>query len=43
MSNIDLHTHSVYSDGTYTPIEIMNYAKEKGLSAVSLTDQFLTA
>ena len=38
MSNIDLHTHSVYSDGTYTPIQIINYAKEKGLSAVSLTD-----
>lgn len=38
MSNIDLHTHSVYSDGTYTPVEIMNYAQEKGLSAVSLTD-----
>lgn len=38
MTNIDLHTHSVYSDGTYTPAEIVNYAKEKGLSAVSLTD-----
>lgn len=38
MANIDLHTHSVYSDGTYTPTEIVNYAKEKGLSALSLTD-----
>lgn len=38
MTNIDLHTHSVYSDGTYTPAEIVNYAKEKGVSAVSLTD-----
>lgn len=38
MSGIDLHTHSVYSDGTYTPAEIVNCAKEKGLSVISLTD-----
>lgn len=38
MQNIDLHMHSVYSDGTYTPAELVMYAKKKGLSAVSLTD-----
>jgi len=34
----DLHTHSVYSDGTYTPAEIVEEAAEKGLFAVALTD-----
>ena len=34
----DLHTHSVFSDGTYTPTEIVKEAKELGLSAVALTD-----
>lgn len=30
--------HSTYSDGTYTPTELVTYAKKKGLSAISLTD-----
>ncbi len=34
----DLHTHSVFSDGTDTPFEIVKKAKEVGLSAVALTD-----
>lgn len=38
MSYIDLHFHSIYSDGTYTPEELLYYAKKKELSAVSLTD-----
>lgn len=38
MAYIDLHFHSIYSDGTYTPEELLCYAKKKGLSAVSLTD-----
>ncbi len=38
MRYIDLHTHSVYSDGTYTPAELVSYAQKKGLSAISLTD-----
>ncbi len=38
MPNIDLHMHSIYSDGTYTPSELVAYAKQKGLSALSLTD-----
>lgn len=38
MRNIDLHMHSIYSDGTYTPSQLVNYAKQKGLSALSLTD-----
>ena len=34
----DLHTHSVYSDGTFTPAEIIDEAIKIGLSAVALTD-----
>ena len=33
----DLHTHSVFSDGTYTPSEIVAAAKELGL-IIALTD-----
>ena len=35
---IDLHTHSNKSDGSMTPKELVNHAKEMGLSAISLTD-----
>ncbi|MBQ7761458.1 MAG: PHP domain-containing protein [Clostridia bacterium] len=38
MKYCDLHNHSVYSDGTYTPRELLEYAKEKGLLAIALTD-----
>lgn len=34
----DLHTHSVFSDGTCTPEEIVDLAVEMGLSAVALCD-----
>lgn len=35
---IDLHTHSTCSDGTLTPSEVVKHAKDKGLSAIALTD-----
>lgn len=35
---IDLHTHSTASDGSMSPIELVRYAKEKGLAAIALTD-----
>lgn len=35
---IDLHTHSIYSDGTDTIDEIIKKAKELGLSQLSITD-----
>ncbi len=35
---IDLHTHSVYSDGTNTPAELVKMAEERGLTALALTD-----
>lgn len=38
MNTVDLHTHSTYSDGIFIPKELIAYAKEKGLSAIALTD-----
>ena len=34
----DLHLHSTYSDGLYSPDEICRQAKENGLSLISITD-----
>ena len=34
----DLHAHSCFSDGTYTPEELVAEAKRIGLKAVALTD-----
>lgn len=34
----DLHTHSVFSDGTCTPAELIDEAFSLGLSAIALTD-----
>lgn len=34
----DLHVHSNYSDGTFTPTQIIAMAKDLGLSAIALTD-----
>ena len=34
----DLHTHSVYSDGTYTPAQLLAEAQQRNLSAIALTD-----
>lgn len=38
MKKCDLHTHSVFSDGTFTPSEIIDEAISLGLGAVALTD-----
>ena len=38
MRGIDLHTHSNCSDGTFSVKELMDYAHEKNLSAIALTD-----
>ena len=34
----DLHTHSYYSDGTFSPAELVEAAEALGLGAVALTD-----
>ena len=38
MKIVDLHTHTTASDGSYTPTELVRYAKKKGLSAIAITD-----
>lgn len=35
---VDLHSHSTYSDGSDTPAELVSRARERGLTAVALTD-----
>lgn len=35
---VDLHTHSIVSDGSETPTEVVTLAAAQGLSAVALTD-----
>jgi 3',5'-nucleoside bisphosphate phosphatase len=35
---VDLHSHSTASDGTLTPTQVVQLAKESGLSALALTD-----
>ena len=35
---VDLHMHSYYSDGSFSPREVVELAKEKGLGFISITD-----
>jgi len=39
---IDLHSHSIFSDGTNTPEELVALAEQGGLSALALTDHDTT-
>ena len=38
MKRADLHVHSLYSDGKYTPDEVCRRAKEAGVEVISITD-----
>ncbi len=38
MGNVDLHLHTTASDGVMSPSKIVNYAKDKGLVAIAITD-----
>lgn len=38
MLAVDLHVHSNRSDGSFTPGQLVDYAREKGLAAFALTD-----
>ena len=38
MDRIDLHTHTICSDGSMTPAELVRHAKESGLRAVAVAD-----
>lgn len=42
MEQIDLHTHTTYSDGTFSPNELINHALEKNLKAIAITDHDTT-
>jgi predicted metal-dependent phosphoesterase TrpH len=34
----DLHIHTTFSDGTYTPAQVVELARRAGLSAIAITD-----
>jgi len=36
--SIDLHTHTTASDGSLTPSQLVRYARQKGLTAIAVTD-----
>jgi predicted metal-dependent phosphoesterase TrpH len=38
ISTIDLHTHTYYSDGKYSPAELLHYAASIGLETMAITD-----
>src|SRR3954466_9272191 len=38
MMYADLHLHTQFSDGTYTPEELVTHAQRNGLAALALTD-----
>jgi predicted metal-dependent phosphoesterase TrpH len=39
---IDLHAHTIYSDGTFTPEQAVSLAVERGLSVLSISDHDTT-
>ena len=43
MGFVDLHVHSDASDGTFTPSQAVELAKNAGLDAIALTDHDTTA
>ncbi|TKJ30337.1 MAG: hypothetical protein CEE40_05410 [Chloroflexi bacterium B3_Chlor] len=43
MGNVDLHIHTVASDGALTPLQVVEEAGAKGLIAIAITDHDTTA
>ena len=35
---IDLHVHTIYSDGEHTPLEVLDICNKRGVSTVAITD-----
>jgi predicted metal-dependent phosphoesterase TrpH len=35
---VDLHVHTTHSDGTYTPVQVVDLARRTGLAALAVTD-----
>ena len=42
MSRIDLHSHTTFSDGSFTPTELIELANQKNLDILSITDHDTT-
>lgn len=42
VARIDLHTHTLHSDGTFSPTELVDLAVQEGLVAVAVTDHDTT-
>lgn len=42
MSRIDLHTHTTFSDGSFTPTELIALANQKNLNILAITDHDTT-
>jgi len=42
VARVDLHLHSTFSDGSYTPEQLVAAARERGLMAIALTDHDTT-
>src|SRR5438067_12063665 len=43
MPRADLHVHTLYSDGTFTPREALTLARDRVLDTVAITDHDTTA
>jgi len=43
MAQIDLHTHTSYSDGTLSPADLVHLARELGIGTIAITDHDTTA
>src|SRR5713226_2565658 len=35
---VDLHLHTTFSDGSYTPAQVVDLARRSGLAALAITD-----
>jgi len=42
MKRVDLHVHTTYSDGTFTPQKVVDYAAKIKLAAIAITDHDIT-
>jgi predicted metal-dependent phosphoesterase TrpH len=38
MGRVDLHVHTTFSDGSYTPAQVVDLARRAGLTALAITD-----
>jgi predicted metal-dependent phosphoesterase TrpH len=43
MSRIDLHLHTTHSDGSFSPADVLAFAKTAGVTALAITDHDIVA